>query len=163
MILDRLDNADRYAALHPGFARGFRVPPQVNDGSASPGRHELDGQRLFVMVADEQGKGRAAAKLEVHRRYIDIQMIVPSAVNRCDGRTNIGELNRSAGVHLETVRSRSRTSTNRGTFNSSSIGRKPGSRCPVECLQFSIPEDAHAPLAGEGPVTKAIVKVAVNW
>ena len=42
-------------------------------GQLPEGRQEIDGSRLYAMVIRGQGKGLKGAKLEVHRRYIDIQ------------------------------------------------------------------------------------------
>lgn len=148
MILDRLANGSRYVALHPGFWRAFRFLEQ-QAGSLPDGRHAIDADRLFVILGRDAGKGSAAARLEAHRRYIDIQYVIE------------------------------------GTER---IGWKPTPECTVESaydppkdiaffagpphtwLELSagmfvvfFPEDAHAPLAGQGSVRKAVVKVALDW
>src|SRR5579859_4457657 len=72
MILDALANSSRYAGLHPAFARAFAF---LNaNRTLETGRHELDGDRLFVLVSETDGKGAEGAPLEAHRAYIDIQV-----------------------------------------------------------------------------------------
>ncbi len=58
MLLDRLEQADRYIGLHPGLAAGFYYLRRVMTEGASPGRHELDGERLFAIVSHDDGRGR---------------------------------------------------------------------------------------------------------
>jgi YhcH/YjgK/YiaL family protein len=162
MILDHLDNADRYAALHPGFARGFDFLRNAMTAVPSPGRHELDGQRLFVMVADEQAKGRAAAKLEVHRRYIDIQMILPSS-------STTAKSERTSAIEQIGWRPLKDCKDPESPFDESRDIRffhdRPETWLVLPFGVFAIfyPEDAHAPLAGDSPLRKAIVKIALNW
>lgn len=39
-----------------------------------PGKHELDGENLFVNIVDSKLKTPVEARLEAHDRYIDIQV-----------------------------------------------------------------------------------------
>ena len=162
MILDHLDNADRYATLHPGFARGFDFLRNALTSVPSPGRHELDGQRLFVMVADEQARGRAAAKLEVHRRYIDIQMMLPSSSTSAKpaGASVIEQIGWRPLKDCKDPESSFDESRDIQFFHD-----RPEMwlTLPSEVFAIFYPEDAHAPLAGESPLRKAIVKIAVQW
>ena len=73
MILDRLENSGRYSAVHRGFAAAFGFLRQKDLGMLPPGRHEVDGDRLYAIVVKDHGRGRQEAKLEAHRNYIDIQ------------------------------------------------------------------------------------------
>ena len=76
MILDTLARADRYCALHPLFARAFAFLRSADLQALAPGRHEVQGERLFAIVEACAGRTRAEAKLECHRRYIDIQLVL---------------------------------------------------------------------------------------
>jgi len=42
----------------------------------APGRYNLVGDDLIVIVDHAQGKTRDLARLECHRRYIDIQLVL---------------------------------------------------------------------------------------
>ena len=76
MILAKLSEADRYAALHPLFARAFEFLRSPDLKALAPGMHDIDGERLFAVVEACTGRTRAEAKLECHRRYIDIQLVL---------------------------------------------------------------------------------------
>jgi YhcH/YjgK/YiaL family protein len=79
MVLDRLENADLYASLHPQFAAAFKFLREAEAAKLPPGRIELDGARLYVNVAHLTGSGRAGTALEAHRKYIDIQYVFEGA------------------------------------------------------------------------------------
>src|SRR3989339_790797 len=79
MILDDLPRAASCIPLHPLFRAAFDFLRRPDLARLSPGRHELDGNRLYAMVMTEPGKGRDRARLEAHRRYIDIQYTIAGA------------------------------------------------------------------------------------
>jgi YhcH/YjgK/YiaL family protein len=149
VILDTLARSGRYTALHPAFARAFDLLASRDLATLEPGRHEIDGDHIYVTVAHKDGRGREGARLEVHRRYLDIQFTI-------DGSEEIGwrpldECRQAAGPFdpsndIQFFRDAPRTW----------VALPPG--------HFAIffPEDAHAPLAGRGLLKKAIVKVLVT-
>ena len=81
MIADLLTNAHLYAALGPRLARGLRFLADTDLAGLAPGRHELDGKRLFVLVSDYEPKPLAEGRWEAHRHYLDLQYVV-SGVER---------------------------------------------------------------------------------
>jgi YhcH/YjgK/YiaL family protein len=76
MILDHLTNAHIYASLGPRIGRALDYLGQADLGALEPGRHEIDGARLYALVSEYSTKDRAAARWEAHRRYIDLQYLV---------------------------------------------------------------------------------------
>ncbi len=74
MILDTLDQAARYEALHARFAAAFAFLRTV-DGTQALGRHEIDGDNVFALVQRYDTKPAENALFEAHRRYIDVQFI----------------------------------------------------------------------------------------
>jgi len=147
MILDKLSESDRYAALHPDFARAFEFLAKTSLGGLTPGRHEIDGDRMFVLIDHKTGKGREGARLEAHRKYIDIQYTF-------EGMEEVG------WSPLDALRPPS------GGFDESNdIGFFDDDRpstwlsVPPGLLAIFFPEDAHAPLAGRGLLKKAVVKI----
>lgn len=74
MIKDTLDNAHKYDALHPNFRSIFNILQALNLSALQKGHIELDGDYVFINIDEIQGKKPEDAKLEAHRRYIDIQM-----------------------------------------------------------------------------------------
>ncbi len=151
MILDRLENADAYAALHPLFPMAFAALRRLAVGPDwSPGRRPLDAAapEAYVVVEVRDARGRADSPLEAHRRFIDIQLTVA-------GEEEIG------------WRPVAECAFPRGDFD---VGRdigffadSPRVWLPVPAGYFAVffPEDAHAPLAGRGALRKLIAKVPV--
>ena len=76
MITDILTNAERYTPLHPRFAAAFEFLRRPDLDTLSTGRHVIDGDELFVLIQRSSGRTREEAKLESHRRYIDIQYVI---------------------------------------------------------------------------------------
>jgi len=146
VILDTLVQSGRYAGLHPAFSRAFDFLQTTDLSALAPGRHDLDADRLFVLIDHQDGRGHAGARLEAHRRYIDIQLTL-------DGAEEIGWLPLAA-------------CSKAGAFDAEKdIGffdDPPRLWLPVPPGTFALffSEDAHAPLAGVGRLRKAIVKVA---
>lgn len=147
MILDKLSQSGRYAGLHPDFARAFDFLSKTNLGSLSVGRHEIDGDRIFVLIQHETARGHNAATLEAHRKYIDIQYTF-------EGMEEIG------WSPLDALRPPS------GGFDEAKdIGffrdDRPATWLSVPPGLFAVffPDDAHAPLAGVGLLKKAVVKI----
>ncbi|MFH0909965.1 MAG: YhcH/YjgK/YiaL family protein [Planctomycetota bacterium] len=150
MIFDRLSNADRYAALHPGLAQAFAFLRNADPAALPEGRNEIDGDRLFALVVRAEGKGRSGARLEAHRDYLDIQYCVRGG--ECIGWEDAALCaEESEGYDLEK--------------DLEFFRGEPAAWIDVPSGTFGIffPEDAHAPLGGTGPLHKIVVKVAVAW
>ena len=148
MVLDVLDHAQRYAALHPAFTRAFAFLASVDLDALPSGRNEIDGDRLFVILDRKDGRGHDGARLEAHRRYIDIQYTV------------------SGGEEIGWAPLASCAAPDGGFDETKDIGffrDAPSAWLRVPSGSFAIffPEDAHAPLAGHGALVKAIMKIAV--
>lgn len=148
MILDTIQNAERYNALHPVFQAAFDWLRKQAAGPKLPGgRLEIDGRRLYANIVTEGGRGLARAKFEAHRRYVDIQYVV-------EGFDLMG------WRHLDgTMTSRSYDAVK----DLEIYEDKPEWMVPVPAGHFTIffPEDAHAPMAGELPMYKLVAKVEI--
>ena len=150
MILDQLSQADMYTGVHPGFAAAFNYLRTADLHSLTAGRHEIDGERLYVVVNRVPGKGREGAKFEVHRRYIDIQFCVSGtdemawrALPSCSKPT--AEFNEEHDYCLYEDAAETWLTVPPGSF------------------AIFFPQDVHAPLGGQGDLVKAVMKVAVDW
>jgi YhcH/YjgK/YiaL family protein len=149
MIIDAAAFHHRYISLHPLFERAFRYLADADLRSFAPGRHPVDGDQMYLSIDHVHGRGREAARLEAHRRYIDIQYTI-------EGDEEIGWMPLAdAGAPS-------------GPFDAAKdigffVGR-PTTWLAVPEGTFAVffPHDAHAPLAGRGAVKKAIMKVAVQ-
>ena len=76
MILDHLSRADLYAGLNPGFAAAFAFLRRADLAGFADGRHAVDGDRVYVLLQRYATKPFAGGRLEIHRRYIDIQCLI---------------------------------------------------------------------------------------
>lgn len=150
MIFDLMSNADRYTALHSGFKAAFEYLRTHDVTKLEAGKHEIDGERLAIMVNKCTGRGIQGAKLEAHKKYIDIQLTV-------QGTEVIGWKNVGTCTQVETP-----------YVDSADIAfyKDPSDvwlTVPPGTFAVFYPEDAHAPLAGEGDVVKGVMKIAVDW
>jgi biofilm protein TabA len=148
VILDELANAARYENLHAGFRQGFEFLARPNLLTLDNGRYELQGDRLFALINRDPGRSRAGARLEAHRKYIDIQFLV-------DGGEEIGW--RPTG-ECRTIAEPYDLERDVMFFADA-----PHAWINLAIGKFMIfyPEDAHAPLAATGANVKAVIKVAV--
>ena len=146
MIFDSLKNSEVYNSLNPRFARAFEYLKTTDLASLTAGIHEIDGRNIYVNVQERALKRPEEARLEVHNQYIDIQVVVR-------GRETFGWSERSSCTHPD------------GEFdNEKDILFYDDAKQTCYTLtegQFTIffPEDAHAPMIGEGDIKKVIVKV----
>jgi YhcH/YjgK/YiaL family protein len=148
MILAKLTEADRYATLHPLFARAFEFLRTTDLGALEPGKHAIQGEQLFAIVESCPGRTRAEAKLECHRRYIDIQLVLEG----------IDEMGWKPVVECADPQTDYDAARDIRFFNdapSSWIATPPGSFC------LFFPDDAHAPLVSAGRIRKVVVKIAL--
>jgi biofilm protein TabA len=149
MVLDTLAVADRYAGLHPRFGEAFGFLSKASLASLGAGRHEIDGDRVYVLVDYRSGRGHQGARLEAHRRYIDIQYTI-------EGMEEIG------WTPLAACRPPAD-----GFDEAKDIAffdDRPATWLSVPPGHFAVffPDDAHAPLGGQGQLKKAVVKIAVK-
>lgn len=148
MIFSAITQADRYAALHPLFPCAFEYMRNVDLLALAPGRYPIIGEELLVIVEKKPGRTREEAKLECHRRYIDIQLVLEGvdemgwkALADC----NIHKSDYCAKKDIQFFHDEPATW----------IATPPGAFC------IFFPEDAHAPLVATGSIHKLIFKVAV--
>ncbi len=73
MIIDTLENAAAYYGIHPAFQRAFRFFKRP-DLSTVEGRVNMDGEWIYALGIKGGGTGREKTELELHRKYIDIQV-----------------------------------------------------------------------------------------
>ncbi len=148
MILSQIKEADRYLSINPQFAKAFAFLAQDGLAELPPGKHEIDGDDVYALVVSDAGQSHSQAKLEVHRKYIDVQYIISGSDDM--GWKDLGLCKDSqapydpqADVEL---------------FNDT-----PSTWVTVSPGDFVIffPEDAHAPAGGETEFHKVVVKVAV--
>jgi len=149
MIFSTPSNADRYAPLHPLFPRAFEYIRNTDLNALVPGKHDIIGEYLFVIVEHEQGRTRAEAQLECHRRYIDIQLVLEGVDEMgwkplADCREPVDDYSVEKDIRFFRDAPDTWIATPPGAF----------------CIFF--PEDAHAPLVSAGRIRKAVFKIALK-
>lgn len=150
MILDRLSEADRYVGVHPGFAAAFQYLRNTDFSQLPTGRNEVDGERMYVVINRQPGRGHQGAQFESHRKYIDIQLTLGGtdemawqALDAC--KQPIGPFNDQKDIVFYQDVAETWVTVPPGTF------------------AVFFPSDVHAPLGGTGDLFKAVMKVAVDW
>ncbi len=149
MIFDHLDNSKRYLAFHPTFPAAFEFLRRGDLASLPPGRIEVEGERLFAVVVKARGKGKDAAQLEMHKRYIDIQFVLAGTdaigwkTTQSCAKTGLG-FDEAKDVELFTARPDTWITT------------------PANTFAVLYPEDAHAPLGGVGELHKVVMKLRLE-
>ena len=149
MILDSLKNKAQYAALHPRFQQVFDFIDNNDVASLPCGRHEIDGDNIFVVVQELELRELKEARLELHRKYIDIQLLLdgPNEVfgwsEKKDCLTAETEFDEAKDIQLFTDTPQCFYTVGQGQFT------------------ILFPEDGHAPMLGEGSVKKCIFKIAL--
>jgi len=149
IIVDRLERAEAYYDMHPGFEKAFAFLRSSDLADLPPERYEIDGDNLFCTISNGPARTRDEAQLEAHKKYIDIQYVIggteemgwrptPTCVMSVAGYDKDKDIEffRDAPVSWTEL--------------------KPGS------FVILFPEDAHAPLVGEGTIHKAVLKIAVE-
>ena len=74
MIYDSFGNKNLYVNTHPLFRKAFEYLENYLKNPIAPGRYEICGNDLFVMVQDYETRDEGL--LEAHDEYIDIQCMI---------------------------------------------------------------------------------------
>lgn len=147
MILDTLKNAHLYYSVSSRMERAFELVSKVDLSSLDAGRHDLDGDEIFVNIMELDLKKECDAKLEIHNKYADIQILISGEKEafgwseRADVCKPLGEFDTEKDVQFFDDKAQTVYTLKVGQFT------------------ILLPEDAHAPMIGEGHIKKAIVKV----
>jgi YhcH/YjgK/YiaL family protein len=148
MILDVLENAHRYLPLDKGFAKAFEFLTRPDLRELPTGKYEIDGDRIYAIVANAPGREKEGAQLETHEKYIDIQLIL-EGTDTMGWRPTVSCKQPSGAYDQET--------------DLLFYTDEPDAWLTTKSGAFAIfyPEDAHMPLISSGQIHKVIVKVAI--
>ena len=149
MIFSNISQSERYSALHPLFPQAFEYIRNTDLFALAPGRYKILGDNLIAIIEHLPGRTREMAKLEAHRRYIDIQMVL-------DGIEEMGWKPLADCYNPVSEHSMEKDILFFHDAAASWISTPPDHFC------IFFPEDAHAPLVSSGQIRKVIFKVAVN-
>ncbi len=146
MIIDTLDNLEKYVSLNPLFQDVVDFLKSNTWEKLEDGKHSIREKDVFVNIQTLKGKTREEAAMEYHRKMIDIQ--VPISTPETYGYIPMKEL--PAAEYNE----------------DKDMAKLPGAASQtfvtVEPGQFVIfmPQDGHAPgISTQPELRKAIFKV----
>lgn len=146
MILSTLQESERIEALHPLFPKLFDYVKKNALIQAELGRIELDGDNLFINNVEPAMLSPEEQVLEVHQAYIDVHIPLDKTeivgwlpLADCKQEKSPFSVENDCALYTDT----------------------PVSNMVVRPGEFLIvyPEDAHAPIIGEGKIRKLIAKV----
>jgi biofilm protein TabA len=149
MIFDLFTNIRRYEALNRGLKRAITFLEATDLNRLAVGRYEIDSDSIYAMVSKEYGRKKEDAQLEVHERYIDIQLVLTGTdymgwkpLKRCIKPVSGFDRDADIGFYYD----------------------EPDVFIPVKPGYFVIffHEDGHMPLIGDGELHKVVIKVAAD-
>ena len=149
MILDRLENAEKYTDMHPDFEKAFAFLRQSGLAELPADRYEIDGDRVFCIIDKAPGRSRSEAKLEAHRKYIDIQYVI----------AGVDDMGWKPIADCKLVDTAYNADKDIEFFNDEP---KSWTEVPAGSFVIFFPQDAHAPLVGGEEMHKAVLKIAVQ-
>ncbi|MBR1498596.1 MAG: YhcH/YjgK/YiaL family protein [Bacteroidaceae bacterium] len=152
MIIDDLQEFDRYAGLNPLFPAVAEFLRTTDLNSLPTGITKIQGDDLYINVQDAPAKTRRQARFESHRRMLDIQ--IPLTDSEEYGWTPVGQLPQGAYDEAGdmTMHDPAAPQTSEDVTQTY-FKLHPG--------QFAIffPADGHAPAISSTGLHKAIIKV----
>lgn len=148
MILDSLDNSEKYESLHPAFREAFEYIKATDFSKLKPGWIQLRGEDLFVNYDEMICRQAENSKIETHKQYIDIQ--IPLSDPETMGWMSAGRLKKPVSDYD-------------GQRDIAFFHDFPECMLRVMPGEFVIffPEDAHMPGLGFGVLRKLVVKVRI--
>lgn len=148
MILHAMNHSDRIENLHPRFKQLFDYIKSNDLLNAKTGRIELDGDLLFINNVHPTLVKAEEQVMEAHHVYLDVHIPL-------DGAEIMGWKPTADCVE------------ERQAYNAEKDVKlfydKPEQYVTIYPGEFLIvyPEDAHAPLIGEGKIRKLVAKVKI--
>ena len=151
MILDTLNQAEKYFGLDPRIKMGLEYLQKTDFSQVKDGTYELDGRDVFVAVMSYNSKEKG--RFEAHEQYIDIQYVIEGN----------GEIMGYAPVTELGEMTEAKTEKDIYFYDQAAEGIK----LTVKKGMFAIfmPQDGHKPgcmLTVPEPIRKAVVKVRVK-
>jgi YhcH/YjgK/YiaL family protein len=146
MIIDTLDNLEKYAFLNPLLKEVISFLKANEVSSLPEGHHPIKGEDVFVNIQARAGKTRKEAVLEYHRQMIDIQ--IPFNTTETYGYRPTAELPQQGFDAKKDI------GFAEGVEPQQYVSCQPG------MFVMFFPQDGHAPLISDAKeVKKAIFKI----
>ena len=75
MIIDLVDNIKHYSHLEDKFQKAFTFITDPELMLLDNGKYEIDGEDVFAVISQYKTRDANEAKLEAHKKYIDVQFV----------------------------------------------------------------------------------------
>ncbi|KLT69320.1 YhcH/YjgK/YiaL family protein [Flavobacterium sp. ABG] len=149
MIIDSLQNATKYYALHPNFKKAFDYVNQNDLSKLEAGTFDITaGLKLIVIIGEGSSREESIKGFECHDQNIDIQISIK-------------------GPETFAWKPREKCLNPNGDYSDERDVRffhdAPDMFFELQEKQFAIlfPEDVHAAMIGEGVIKKVVFKVKI--
>lgn len=76
MILDKIGNIKNYLGISTNMDTAINYMINNSFSDLEVGRHEIDGDSVFVLIQEYETKNIEEGKIESHKKYIDIQYVI---------------------------------------------------------------------------------------
>lgn len=76
MVIDSLQNAQRYTHLYKGMSDAFYYLLTTDLEAIAPGKYLINGDALFAIVQEYDTLDSVNEQMEAHKKYIDIQYMI---------------------------------------------------------------------------------------
>jgi YhcH/YjgK/YiaL family protein len=147
MISDIIKNRHIYSSISPRIKKALDYIATTDFSEMEPGRYELDGTNLFVLVQAYDSIPKELGKWECHKKYIDIQYIAEGV--ELIGCNNIDRMKITTAYNPDKDIAFLSGEGDYITFPKGSYG-------------IFFPEDAHQPKVAPGNIPGAVRKVVVK-
>lgn len=147
MVVDKLENLEKYVSLNPLFAQAVEFLKSTDLDAHEIGKITLKEGELMVNFSQTQPKTKEEAKLETHNQFIDIQIPLSGVeVMGYTPRTDLPEEEYNAEKDITFYKGLAKDY----------LTITPG------MFAIFFPQDGHAPGVTSNGVKKVIVKVRVH-
>lgn len=147
MVVDKLENLEKYVSLNPLFAQAVEFLKSIDLDAHEIGKITLKEGELMVNFSQTRPKTKEEAKLETHNQFIDIQIPLSGVeVMGYTPRTDLPEEEYNAEKDITFYKGLAKDY----------LTITPG------MFAIFFPQDGHAPGVTSDGVKKVIVKVRVH-
>ncbi|HLF32750.1 MAG TPA: YhcH/YjgK/YiaL family protein [Cyclobacteriaceae bacterium] len=150
MITDNYENLKNYQSVLPFAGEILKYLGSVNIFLLEPGKYQIAGDAVYVLIQEYQTKPESEKKWESHKKYIDIQIVL-------QGREYISYSPSTALTIKDNYNEQKDVIIYENDFND---------QCklflPEDYFSIFFPGEAHKPgfhILNESTVKKAVVKV----
>lgn len=146
MIIDKLENLEKYATINPLFPKVVEFLKANDLSKMEDGKYEIEGKDLFVNITTTKGKTPDEAVIETHNKMIDIQIPLTAA-------ETYGYTQRDLLPELPYNEEKDITKI-------PDLAADSYVTCQPGMMVIFFPQDGHAPCISDAPeIKKAIFKV----